>query len=50
LALAALALLIALVGLVGRWRQPWTHTFCLALLLWPVLPVAALFLWDIKLQ
>jgi len=50
LALAALALLITLVGLVGRWRQPWTHTFCLALLFWPVLPIAALFLWDIKLQ
>jgi hypothetical protein len=50
LALGSLALLIALVGLLGRWRQPWTHTFCLALLIWPLLPVGALFLWDIKLQ
>ena len=50
LGLGSVALLIALVGLFGRWRQPWTHTFCLALLIWPLLPVGALFLWDIKLQ
>jgi hypothetical protein len=50
LALAVMALIVTLVGLVARWRPPWTHSCCLALLMWPVLPLAALFLWDIKLQ
>jgi hypothetical protein len=50
LALAAMALIVTVIGLIGRWRPPWTHSFCLALLMEPVLPLAALFLWDIKLQ
>jgi hypothetical protein len=45
-ALALIALVLLLVDLIGRWRPPWTHTFGLALLLWPALPVALLLLWG----
>ena len=40
--LAAVALVLILLGLVGRWQQPWTHNFALVLLLWPALPVAGI--------
>jgi hypothetical protein len=50
LSMGALALLIGLVNLVGRWQQPWTHSFCLALLMWPALPLGALLLWGIELK
>jgi hypothetical protein len=38
--LAAIALVLILLSLIGRWQQPWTHSFGLALVLWPALPVA----------
>ncbi len=43
--LALIALVVGLIGLVGRWKQPWTHTFGLVLLIWPVLPLAGLLMW-----
>lgn len=39
---AAVALLLILLGLIGRWQQPWTHTFGLVLVIWPALPVAGI--------
>jgi len=39
--MAAVAFVLILLGLIGRWQQPWTHTFGLVLIVWPVLPVAA---------
>jgi len=50
LSLGLNALLIFLVGLVGRWAAPWTHTFSLALLIWPALPLALLWVLDLKLE
>jgi hypothetical protein len=44
-ALALLALVLALVGLLGG-RAPWTHAFGLALALWPALPLAGILLWG----
>jgi hypothetical protein len=40
--LALVALLIGLLGMFGRESSPWTHPFGLALLIWPVLPLAAI--------
>jgi hypothetical protein len=34
--------LLLLLGLVGRAHQPWTHNLGLALVIWPVLPLAAI--------
>jgi hypothetical protein len=45
-ALAGIALLIFLIDLFGRWRQPWTHSLSLVLALWPVLPLVALLVWG----
>src|SRR5262245_55226443 len=39
LSMGALALTIWLIGIVGRWQQPWTHTLSLALIIWPALPL-----------
>ncbi|MCI0464457.1 MAG: hypothetical protein L0Z62_46585 [Gemmataceae bacterium] len=50
LALGAVALLIGLIDLFGRWGQPWTHHFCLALTMWPALPLGALLLWRIEVK
>src|SRR5262249_22827588 len=50
LALAALALLIGLADMIGRWGQPWTHHCCLALVLWPTLPLLVLMLGKIELK
>jgi len=50
LALAGVAVLIGIVNLIGRWSQPWTHTFSLVLVVWPVLPLAALWAWKIELK
>lgn len=47
---AALALAIGLVDLVGRWPQPWTHHFCLVLMIWSVLPVGLMWLLGLKLE
>jgi hypothetical protein len=37
--MAGLALLLSLVSLVRRGAVPWTHTFGLVLLLWPIAPL-----------
>jgi hypothetical protein len=44
-AMALIAVVIGLVNLVARWQQPWTHTLALALVIWPMLPLAGLLLW-----
>jgi hypothetical protein len=49
LSLGAVALMLTLVDLVGRWTQPWTHRFGLVLLIWPALPLAALWALDIQI-
>lgn len=38
--LGALALIFAVAGLMANKTQPWTHTLSLALVLWPVAPLA----------
>src|SRR5262249_45706156 len=43
--LAGFGLVIGLTSLIARWRQPWTHTFGLVLVIWPVIPLAGLLLW-----
>jgi len=48
LSLGLIALLLTLIDLVGRWPQPWTHGFGLVLLIWPNLPLAAVWAWDIR--
>ncbi len=50
LTLAGIAAVIVLIDLVGRWPQPWTHSFGLALLIWPILPLAGLWLGNVKLE
>jgi hypothetical protein len=50
LALGAVGLLLGLADLVGRWPRPWTHPFCLALVMWPALPLAVVFLANIELK
>src|SRR5262249_12113972 len=35
LSIGAISVVLLLVGLVGRWSQPWTHTLALALFMWP---------------
>jgi hypothetical protein len=40
--MALLALVLGVAGLVRRGPAPWTHTFGLVLLLWPVAPLAAI--------
>ncbi len=47
LSLGVIALLVTLLDLVGRWPRPWTHRFGLVLLVWPALPLAVLWAWDI---
>jgi hypothetical protein len=44
--ISAAALVVGLIGLIGRWQQPWTHTFGIVLMVWPVLPLAGLLLWT----
>jgi hypothetical protein len=46
LTLAAVALLLNVLDLVGRKRKPWTHAFGLVLMLWPALPLAGLLAWK----
>jgi hypothetical protein len=41
--MAAVAAVLILLGLIGRWQQPWTHTFGLVLIGWSALPAAAVF-------
>jgi hypothetical protein len=40
--MAALAVVLGLAGLVRRGPPPWTHTFGLAVILWPVVPLAGI--------
>jgi hypothetical protein len=40
--MSALALVLLVLGAIGRWQQPWTHYFALVLLLWPALPAGAI--------
>jgi hypothetical protein len=40
--MGVLAVLFALVGLVSRGQTPWSHPFSLALVTWPVLPLAGI--------
>jgi hypothetical protein len=47
---AAIAVIVFLVDLVGRWPQPWTHQLALVLMIWPAVPLAAVWLWNIKLE
>ncbi len=37
--LAGLAALLGLFGMLRRGATPWTHTFALVLLLWPIAPL-----------
>lgn len=50
LSMGTLAVAIWLIGLVGRWQQPWTHTLSLALMIWPALPLLAIWLGHIKME
>jgi hypothetical protein len=49
-AMAVIALIVLVIDLFGRWPQPWTHHFSLALLIWPVVPLLLLLLAGIKLE
>jgi hypothetical protein len=40
--MAALATVLGLAGLLRRGPAPWTHTFGLGLILWPVVPLAGI--------
>jgi probable H4MPT-linked C1 transfer pathway protein len=42
-AMAALALVLAVLGLASSTPKPWTHSLGLALVLWPALPLGAIF-------
>jgi probable H4MPT-linked C1 transfer pathway protein len=42
-AMAALALVLAVLGLASSTPKPWTHQLGLALILWPALPLGAIF-------
>lgn len=48
LSLGVIALLLAMSDVVRRTPLPWTHRFCLALLSWPLLPLAAMWLGKIS--
>ena len=50
LSMGALAVAIWLIGLVGRWQQPWTHTLSLALMIWPAAPLLVVWLANIKME
>jgi hypothetical protein len=50
ISMGCLALLLWLLGLVTRWRQPWTHTLSLALMLWPAAPLLVVWLGNMKLE
>jgi hypothetical protein len=48
--LAVIALIVLVIDIFGRWPQPWTHAFGLALMIWPVVPLLVLLLGNIKLE
>lgn len=49
-AMALVAFIIALLGLVGKWRVPWTHTLGLVLMIWPAVPLILLLLVGLELR
>jgi hypothetical protein len=48
--MAVISLIVLVIGLFGRWPQPWTHYFSLALMIWPVVPLLVLWLANVKLE
>jgi len=50
LSMAGIAAIVFVVDLIARWPQPWTHQIGLVLMIWPVVPLAAIWLWKIKLE
>jgi hypothetical protein len=36
------AIVLSLFGLVARTTPPWTHSLAVALIIWPVLPLAGI--------
>jgi hypothetical protein len=50
LASAACSFLILAIDLVGRWPQPWTHHFALALFIWSAIPWAVVWIAGFKLE
>jgi hypothetical protein len=49
LSLGALAAVLLVVDLAGRWPQPWTHRLSLGLLLWQLAPLGLVWAWHIQL-
>jgi hypothetical protein len=50
LSLGALAVVVALIGMIGRWPQPWTHTLSITLLVWPAAPLLVVWLMGIRFE
>ncbi|MBI3411801.1 MAG: hypothetical protein HY040_26010 [Planctomycetes bacterium] len=51
IALGSIAALLIFVNLLTLWRpRPWTHTFGLVLLMWPLVPLAAFWCLNLKLE
>jgi len=51
IALGSIAVLLILVNLLTLWRpRPWTHTFGLVLLMWPLVLLAAIRFLNLKLE
>jgi hypothetical protein len=50
IAMAALALLLFLFDVCAGWTQPWTQALTIALMLWPMLPLACLWGMGLKLE
>jgi hypothetical protein len=50
LSMAVIAAIVLLVDLIARWPQPWTHQFGIVLMIWPLIPLAAAWLGNIKLE
>lgn len=50
LALGAIAAVIWIVGIIGRWKYPWTHMLSVALMIWPYVPLAIIWTWGLKLE
>lgn len=48
LAMAVIAPVLLIVGLVRRAPLPWTHRFCLAMLTWPIAPLVIVYLGQVK--
>lgn len=46
--MAVVAALLLLLGFVQRGPIPWTHRFCLVLLIWPIVPLLIMWFGNIK--